>query len=121
MIVRLASATPSPSRLTWSLALFMAGHRHDRPGAVAHEHVVGDEHRDLAAGGGVHRMAADEDAGLVAGLDLPLDIGARARLAPVGGDRLGRAVRRARPALGRALGPGRRDQLVDEWVLGRED
>ena len=30
------------------VALVLAGHGHDRPGAVAHQHVVGDEHRDRA-------------------------------------------------------------------------
>ncbi len=41
-----------------------AGYRHDRAGAVLHEHVVGDPHGDGLAGGRVAAVAAGEHAGL---------------------------------------------------------
>ena len=56
------------------VALVLAGHRHDRAGAVAHQHVVGDEHRDARAGDRVGRPAAGEHPGLVLALALPLDV-----------------------------------------------
>ena len=48
------------------VALVVAGHRHDRAGAVLHQHVVGDEHRDPLAVDGVDDGAAERDAGLLA-------------------------------------------------------
>ena len=44
----------------------MAGHRHDRAGAVLHQHVVGDVHRDALAVDGIDDVAAERDAGLLA-------------------------------------------------------
>ena len=46
------------------VALVAARHRHDRPGAVAHQHVVGDPDRDLLAVDRVDRGRAGEHAGL---------------------------------------------------------
>ncbi len=109
------------------VTLVLPGHGHDGPGAVAHQHVVGHEHRDGPAGGGVGRVAADEHAGLLTGLDLALDLGAGAGLAPVGGDRLGRGGVAARPRRGRGgagtghvVRPGGRRELVDQGMLGRQ-
>ena len=48
------------------VALVVAGHGHDRAGAVLHEHVVGDEHRDLLAVDGVGDRAPQRDACLLA-------------------------------------------------------
>ena len=67
----------------------LPGHAHDRAGAVAGQHVVGDEHRQLAA---VHRVDggdAQPDAGLVAALGLALQLRPAGGLLLVGGDRLG--------------------------------
>ena len=47
------------------VALVVRGHGHDRAGAVAHQHVVGDEDRDALVVRGVDRERADEDAGLL--------------------------------------------------------
>jgi hypothetical protein len=46
------------------VALVVRGHRHDRAGAVLHQHVVGDEHRDLLAVDGVGDGAPERHAGL---------------------------------------------------------
>ncbi len=48
------------------VALVVGGHRHHRAGAVLHQHVVGDVHRDLLAGDGVGDRAAERHAGLLA-------------------------------------------------------
>jgi hypothetical protein len=55
------------------VALVMSRHRHDRAGAVLHEHVVGDPDRDALAGRGIDRVTAGEDAGLFLVADLPRD------------------------------------------------
>ena len=49
------------------VALVVAGHGHDRAGAVAHQHVVGDPDRDRLAVDGIDRVGAGEHAGLVLG------------------------------------------------------
>ena len=46
------------------VALVVGGHGHDRAGAVLHQHVVGDEHRDPLTVDGVDDRAAERDAGL---------------------------------------------------------
>ena len=46
------------------VALVMRRHGHDRSGAVLHQHVVGDEHRDPLAVDGVGHRAAERHAGL---------------------------------------------------------
>ena len=61
------------------VALVAARHGHDRPGAVAHQHVVGDPDRDVLAGDRVRGVAAGEHAGLRAVLVLALDVLARRR------------------------------------------
>jgi hypothetical protein len=91
---------------------------HDRAGAVAHQDVVGDEDGDPLAVDRVGRVRAGEHAGLVLGLGLPLDVGLGAGLRAVGGDGLGRGRVTAGPHLVGALGPGGRDELVDQRVLG---
>ena len=48
------------------VALVVRGHGHDRAGAVLHQHVVGDEDRDLLAVDGVGDGAAEGDPGLLA-------------------------------------------------------
>ena len=83
----------------------MRRHRHDRAGAVLHQHVVGDPDRDLLAVRGVQRVAPGEDAGLLA------------RRALLGRPR-GRDPRVGTHLVGE---PGAFDQLVDERRLGRDD
>ena len=46
------------------VALVVSGHRHDRAGAVLHQHVVGDEHRDLLSVDGIGDRATQWHAGL---------------------------------------------------------
>ena len=46
------------------VALVVGGHRHDRAGAVLHQHVVGDKHRYLLAVDGIGDGAPERDAGL---------------------------------------------------------
>ena len=87
------------------VALVAARHRHDRAGAVAHQHVVGDPHRDLLAVDRVGGVRAGEHAGLLAGLVLALEVLLLAGLLPVGGDGVG------------LLGDG---EVVDERMLGRQ-
>ena len=55
------------------VALVVRGHGHDRAGAVAHQHVVGDPDRDALAVDRVDGVGAGEDAGLF------LVVGQRAR------------------------------------------
>ena len=43
----------------------MGGYGHDRAGAVAHHHIVGDPHGDFSTIDRVDRMSAGEDARLV--------------------------------------------------------
>ena len=74
--------------------LVVRGHRHDRPGAVVGQHVVGGPHRDQLAVDRVDRVPAEEDAGLLAFGGLPLDVGQLPDLFHVGAE-LGQAVRGA--------------------------
>ena len=86
-----------PERLReLEVALVVGGHRHDRAGAVAHEHVVGGPDRDAGAGRGVDREGAGRAAGLLLRL-LSIDVGA----VPGRGDVLGelRVVRRGERSL----------------------
>ena len=87
------------------VALVAARHGHDRPGAVAHQHVVGDPDRDVLAGDRVGGVAAREHAGLLAVLVLALDVLAAGGLALV-------------REHGRR--PLRRRQVGDERVLRRQ-
>ncbi len=64
--------------------LVLGRHRHDRPGAVAHQDVVGHVHRHRLAGEGVEDAAAGEGAPLLGprpglGGGRPLDLGGRRR------------------------------------------
>ena len=104
----------------------MRGHRHDRPGAVVGQHVVGGPYRDPLAVHRVDRVPAEEDAGLLAFGGLPLDVGqlpdllhvgAQLRQAIRGADLLGqRRVGRHHEERGpvQRVGPGgeHRDRLV---------
>ena len=86
------------------VALVVGRHRHDRAGAVAHQHEVADPDRDALAAEGVRGVAPGEDALLLQLAGLPL--------APVLG---------AQPLHGGAgLGGGLGHQLVDARVLGRQ-
>ena len=85
------------------VALVLAGHGHDRPGPVPHQHVVGDVDRDTAPVHRVDRIAAGEHTGL-------LPFGHPVYLAGVGG---GLDVG---PGLRLVLTPG--DQFLDQGVLG---
>ena len=85
------------------VALVAGRNGHDRPGAVAHQHVVGDPHRHRLAGGRVGGRGAQRDTGLVPALVLAGLGRAAGRLA---------AVRLDRGPLGLA------GQLVDQGMLG---
>ncbi len=88
------------------VALVVRGHGHDRAGAVLHQHVVGDEHRDLLAVDRVGDGAAEGNAGLLAVLVAALLAGSAQRLLDVGAD------------LGFVLAVG--GEAVELGVLGRE-
>ena len=108
------------------VALIVRWHRHDRPGAVVGQHVVGGPHRDPLAVHRVDRVPPQEDAGLLAFGGLPLDVGqlpdllhvgAQLRQAIGGADLLGqRRVGRHHEERGpvQRVGPGgeHRDRLV---------
>ena len=59
----------------FEIAAVVGRYRHDGPGSVTHEHVVGDEDRHLLRGNRVHRPGADEDPGLFLFFHLPFDVG----------------------------------------------
>ncbi len=63
------------------VSLVVSGHRHDRPRAVPHQHVVGDPDRDRLAVDGVDGEPPREDAVLL--LLLALDLGACGRATDV--------------------------------------
>ena len=69
------------------VALILAGRRHDRAGAVAHQDVVGDPDRDVLAAEQVVRVGAGEDAGLFLDRREPLDFALAPRLGDVFLDR----------------------------------
>ena len=71
------------------VALVLAGHGHDRAGAVVGQHVVGGVHRDLRAGDRVGRVHAQEHAGLGTVGGQPVDVAGLAHLGQV------RVVRRS--------------------------
>ena len=58
----------------FEIALVVRGHGHDRAGAVAHQHVVGDPDRDLLVVHRIDRVGAGEDAGLLLRQFGPLEI-----------------------------------------------
>ena len=70
------------------VALVVARHRHDRPGAVGHEHVVGDPDRQPLVVHRVDRVAAGEDAGLLLRQLLALEIALASRGGAIRLDRL---------------------------------
>ena len=76
------------------VALVLAGHGHDRPGAVAHQHVVGEVHR--------HRLVVERVEGVRAGEHAAL---------------LERAL--AREAVELALGADLGDEVVDRLLVVR--
>ncbi len=89
------------------VALVLAGHGHDGARAVAHEHVVGDEERDLGAREGVDHARAQAEAPLGAVDCRPLDLGLAGDLCAEGGHGCPLVVRRHRPAGRRAGARGR--------------
>ena len=102
------------------VALVVAGHRHDRAGAVARQHVVGDEHRDLLP---VGRIASHTRRGTRR--SWPCSPGAPGRTSPRSPRGRRRRPRRASPR--RRSSAGRRPsghcvggQRVDQLVLGRQ-
>ena len=105
----------------------MRGDGHDGPGAVAHQHVVREEHRDLAARDRIDRVAAGEHPGLALA-DHPLPVadprGAclvrahRGRGRPV---RLGILALREPPRRGGARRPPVGGQRSGERMLGGQD
>ena len=74
---------PEPGRER-EVALVVGGHGHDRAGAVAGQHVVGDEDRDPLAVDRVDRIGAQRHAGLLAIGRQAVDLGPPAGLRDVG-------------------------------------
>ena len=116
------------------VALVVRGHRHDRAGAVLHQHVVGDEHRDPLAVDRVGHGAPERHAGLrLLGVAAVLrrlgqrvvDVVADRRLVlGAGGERehvgmLGRHHEEGRAE--ERVGPRREDGVVDPELLAAED
>ena len=102
------------------VALVLAGHGHDRAGAVTHQHVVGDEDRQLRAVDRVGRERAGEYAGLVAGrVGLPVHLRPAGRRAG-GRPRPPRPGSRCPPVHGGTVpsGHGVGQQRIDQRVLG---
>ena len=95
------------------------GYGHDRSGAVAHEHIVGDEDRNLRPGGRIERIGAGEDAGLLTAL-LPVGVGLGRGGSLVGGDRLGGGGLSPAPGLRRGLVPSACGQVGDLRMFGAE-
>jgi hypothetical protein len=85
----------------------VAGDRHDRAGAVLHQHVVGDVHRDLLPVDRVDDLAAERHAGFRAVLVAAIRRGLAHRLVDV--------------FVNGARGVGAGNELVDQRVLGGED
>ena len=85
------------------VAFVLSGNCHDRPGAVADQHVIGDPDRDLLVVDRVDGVGAGEDAGLLLGQVGAVEVALGGGLGLVGGDRL-------------ALEVGR--QAFDERVFG---
>ena len=79
------SNLPANSKSRWS----PHGTAMIAPRAVAHQHVVGDPHRDLFAVDRVDGVRAGEHAGLLAVLVLAVDVLLGGRLTPVLGDGVG--------------------------------
>ena len=102
------------------VALVLARHGHDRPGAVAHQHVVGDADRDRLIGDRVGRVGAGEHAGLLRVSTWRSTSVERPRCAAVLRDGVERRRRSARPAGGVPSGHAARRQLVDQRMLGRK-
>ena len=88
------------------VALVLPGDRHDRAGAIAHQHVVGEEERDLLPVERVDRPRAQP----------------QAPLGPVGGEALDLGLPRHLLAEARHLVPllRIRHQRFDQWVLRRQ-
>ena len=88
------------------VALVVRGHGHDRAGAVAGQHVVGDEDRDPLAVDRVDGIGAQRHPGLLAVGRQAVDLGPAPRLLDVGRD---------------LLAPIRVREAVDQRVLRGED
>ena len=101
----LADLDPEPAR-ELVVAGVVGGDRHQGTGPVLHQHVVGDEHRDLLAVDRVGNRAAERNAGLLAPLVAALL------------DRLARGGVDVGADLVLAAGPG--SEPLDVGVLGRE-
>ena len=99
------------------VALVLAGHGHDGPGAVAHQHVVGDEHRQRLAVRRVGGSGTQEHAGLVAIRGLAIELALAGGRGAVGLDGFLRRRGTAGPSRVGALGPGVGQEVVDHRVL----
>ena len=84
------------------VALVMPGHRHHRAGAVAHQHEVGDPHRQRLAGDGMDGAQAGVHPALVLGLELRLGHAAVLELVQERGERrvVARGLQRQRMLAG---------------------
>ena len=115
------------------VALVVGGNGHQRAGAVLHQHVVGDEHRDLLAVDRIGDRAAERDAGLRPALVAALLGGLADRRVDVRADLVLVAAAGGEPlevgVLGReheeggaeeGVGAGREDREVDPELLVAE-
>ena len=89
---------------------------HDGAGAVPHQHVVGDEHRDAGAVDRVDRPGAGEDPGLLLVL-LPVELGFPGGRPAVARDGFGRGGGSTGPPRVHIGGPGLRGDLLHQRVF----
>ncbi len=96
----------------------MGGHGHDRAGAVAHQHVVGDEHRHLLLVHRVDGVRPGEHAGLGLALGLAVELGPPAGLGLIRGYGRRGGGGSAGPLRRGAVGPGGCGEAGHQLVLG---
>ena len=99
------------------VAFVLGRHGHDGAGAVAHQDIVGDEHRDRLAVDRVRRVDTQIDARLLFVL-LTVDVGHLLDACAVGRNGCGRGGGAGRPRRVDVVGVGVGDQGVDQRVLG---
>ena len=99
------------------VAFVLGRHGHDGAGAVAHQDIVGDEHRDRLAVDRVRRVDTQIDARLLLVL-LTVDVGHLLDASAVGRNGCGRGGGAGRPRRVDVVGVSVGDQGVDQRMLG---
>ena len=100
--------------------LVLAGHAHDRAGAVAHQHVVRDEHGDLPSACRVARIPAGPHPGRSRRLTITVPTERAGHDLAVLRDRIGGCRCPRRPCLPRPRRPRAAGELVDGGMMGRQ-